>query len=35
MKARGILKSRKNGNMVYYGIERPEVVQVINCLKKF
>lgn len=35
MKAKGILKSRKNGNMVYYGIERPEVVQVIHCLKKF
>jgi ArsR family transcriptional regulator len=34
MKAKGILKSRKNGNMVYYGIERPEVIQVINCLKK-
>ncbi len=35
MKARGILKSRKNGNMVYYGIELPEVIQVINCLRKF
>jgi DNA-binding transcriptional ArsR family regulator len=34
MKAKGILKSRKSGNMVYYGIERLEVIQVINCLKK-
>jgi DNA-binding transcriptional ArsR family regulator len=34
MKAKGILRSRKSGNMVYYGIERPEVIQVINCLKK-
>jgi DNA-binding transcriptional ArsR family regulator len=34
MKARGILKSRKNGKMVYYCIERPEVIQVINCLRK-
>jgi DNA-binding transcriptional ArsR family regulator len=34
MKARGILKSRKNGKMVYYCIERPEVVHVIDCLRK-
>jgi len=34
MKARGILKSRKNGKMVYYGIERPEVIHVIDCLRK-
>jgi ArsR family transcriptional regulator len=34
MKAKGILRSRKSGNMVYYGIERPEVIQVVNCLKK-
>jgi DNA-binding transcriptional ArsR family regulator len=34
MKAKGILKSRKNGKMVYYYIERPEVIQVINCLRK-
>jgi DNA-binding transcriptional ArsR family regulator len=34
MKAKGILKSRKNGKMVYYYIERPEVVHVIDCLRK-
>ena len=34
MKAKGILKSKKNGKMVYYCIGKPEVIQVINCLKK-
>ena len=34
MKARGILKSRKNGKQVYYYVDRPEVIQVINCLRK-
>jgi DNA-binding transcriptional ArsR family regulator len=34
MKARGILKSRKNGNQVYYCVDRPEVIQVINCIRK-
>jgi len=35
MKARGILKSRKNGKQVYYYVDRPEVTQVIHCLRKF
>jgi DNA-binding transcriptional ArsR family regulator len=34
MKARGILKSRKNGKQVYYCVDRPEVIQVIDCLRK-
>ncbi len=34
MKAKGILKSRKNGKMVYYYIERLEVIHVIDCLRK-
>jgi ArsR family transcriptional regulator len=34
MKAKGILKSRKVGKSVYYGINSPEVVQVLHCLKK-
>ena len=34
MKSRGILKSRRNGKSVHYSIERPEVVQVVNCLHK-
>lgn len=34
LKARGILKSRKNGKQVYYYVDRPEVIQVINCLRK-
>jgi len=34
MKARGILKSRKVGKSVYYGVDSPEVIQVLHCLKK-
>ncbi|MFH1491217.1 MAG: metalloregulator ArsR/SmtB family transcription factor [Pseudomonadota bacterium] len=34
MKSRGILKSRRSGKSVHYFLERPEVVQVINCLKE-
>lgn len=34
MKAKGILKSRKNGKSVYYFIARPQVIEVIECLKK-
>jgi DNA-binding transcriptional ArsR family regulator len=34
MKARGILKSRKVGKSVYYGVDSPEVIQVLQCLKK-
>jgi DNA-binding transcriptional ArsR family regulator len=34
MKARGILKSRKNGKQVYYYVDRLEVIQVINCLRE-
>ena len=34
MKARGILKSRKSGKSVHYFIARPQVIQVIECLRK-
>lgn len=34
MKDRGILKSRKAGKSVYYGVNSPEVIQVLHCLKK-
>jgi len=34
MKARGILKSRKVGKSVYYGVDSPEVIQVLHCLEK-
>jgi ArsR family transcriptional regulator len=34
MKSRGILKSRKVGKSVYYGVDSPEVIQVLHCLKK-
>ena len=34
MKARGVLKSRKVGKLVYYFIGRPEVTHVIHCLRK-
>jgi ArsR family transcriptional regulator len=33
MKTRGILKSRKVGKSVYYGVDSPEVIQVLHCLK--
>jgi len=34
MKSRSILKSRKAGKSVYYGVDSPEVIQVLHCLKK-
>lgn len=34
MKVRGVLKSRKNGNMVYYSVRNPDVVKVIHCIRK-
>jgi ArsR family transcriptional regulator len=34
MKSRGVLKSRRVGRLTYYAIERPEVVQVLHCLRK-
>ena len=34
MKGRGILKSRKVGKSVYYGVDSPKVIQVLHCLKK-
>jgi len=34
MKDRGILKSRKAGKSVYYGVDSLEVIKVLHCLKK-
>lgn len=34
MRVRGVLKSRKNGNMVYYSIANPDVVKVIHCIRQ-
>lgn len=34
MKMRGVLKCRKNGNMVYYSIANPDVVKVIHCIRQ-
>ena len=33
MRVRGVLKSRKNGNMVYYSIANDDVVKVIHCIR--
>ena len=33
MKARGVLQSRKNGNMVYYSVRNPDVIKVIRCIR--
>ena len=33
MKIRGVLQSRKNGNMVYYSVRNPDVVKVIHCIR--
>ena len=33
MRVRGVLKSRKNGNMVYYSIDNDDVVKVIHCIR--
>ena len=34
MRVRGVLKTRKNGNMVYYSIANPDVVKVIHCIRQ-
>lgn len=34
MRVRGVLKSRKDGNMVYYSIANPDVVKVIHCIRQ-
>lgn len=33
MKARGILSSRRAGNQVFYRIARPEVLEIIRCVR--
>ena len=34
MRVRGVLQSRKNGNMVFYSILNPDVVKVIHCIRQ-
>jgi ArsR family transcriptional regulator len=34
MRVRGVLKCRKDGNMVYYSISNPDVVKVIHCIRQ-
>ena len=34
MRMRGVLKFRKNGNMVYYSLANPDVVKVIHCIRE-
>ena len=34
MRVRGVLKCRKDGNMVYYSIANPDVVNVIHCIRQ-
>lgn len=34
MKSRGILKSQREGKLMYYSIDMPEVVQILECLRK-
>lgn len=34
MRMRGVLKSKKDGNMVFYSIANPDVVKVIHCIRE-
>jgi len=34
MKSRGVLKSQRVGKLMYYSVEKPEVIQVLHCLRK-
>lgn len=34
MRMRGVLASRRNGSQVYYAIANPDVVKVINCIRR-
>ena len=34
MRVRGILKTRKERNMVFYSVLNPEVINVIRCIRK-
>ena len=34
MRVRGVLKCRKDGNMVYYSIANPDVVKIIHCIRQ-
>jgi ArsR family transcriptional regulator len=34
MKSRGILKSHRVGKLMYYSVEMPEVLHILECLRK-
>ena len=34
MKTKGVLSSRREGNLVYYAISNPGVVKVIHCVRQ-
>jgi ArsR family transcriptional regulator len=34
MKSRGILRSHRVGKLMYYSIEMPEVLHILECLRK-
>ncbi len=34
MKDKGVLNSRREGNLVYYSIANPRVVKVIHCIRQ-
>jgi DNA-binding transcriptional ArsR family regulator len=34
MKSRGVLKSQRVGKLMYYSVDKPEVIQVLHCLRK-
>lgn len=34
MKSRGILKSQRDGKLMYYSIDMPEVIHILECLRK-
>ncbi len=34
MKSKGILKSHRVGKLMYYSVDKPEVIQVLHCLRK-
>jgi DNA-binding transcriptional ArsR family regulator len=34
MRLEGVLKSRRDGNAVYYRVARPEVLGVLECIRR-
>jgi DNA-binding transcriptional ArsR family regulator len=33
MKSRGVLKSKREGKLMYYSIDMPEVIRILECLR--